>query len=127
MKTILITGCSSGIGRQLALELQNRGHAVWATARRPESLQDLQAHGIVTAALDVDDAASIADLGAMKALAADTFRLVTEEAIQLHGGIGLTDEYWCHLFMKRSMLNLQLCGSVDHWREQAGRQALARY
>ncbi|HEY0916296.1 MAG TPA: SDR family oxidoreductase [Solimonas sp.] len=64
MKTILITGCSSGIGRQLALELQNRGHAVWATARRPESLQDLQAHGIVTAALDVDDAASIAALAA---------------------------------------------------------------
>jgi hypothetical protein len=27
--------------------------------------------------------------------------------------------------MKRAMLNLQLCGSLDHWREQAGRATLA--
>ncbi|MBW8755956.1 MAG: acyl-CoA/acyl-ACP dehydrogenase, partial [Sphingomonadales bacterium] len=47
-----------------------------------------------------------------------------EEAIQLHGGIGLTDEHHCHLFMKRAMLNLQLGGSLDLWRELAGRQAL---
>ncbi len=64
MKTVLITGCSSGIGRQLALELQGRGHAVWATARRLESLQDLEARGIRSAALDVDDPASIAALAA---------------------------------------------------------------
>jgi alkylation response protein AidB-like acyl-CoA dehydrogenase len=47
-----------------------------------------------------------------------------EEAIQLHGGIGLTQEYPVHHYMKRAMLNLQLCGSLDHWREQAGRAAL---
>ncbi|PPE75982.1 short-chain dehydrogenase [Solimonas fluminis] len=64
MKTILITGCSSGIGRALALELRARGHTVWATARRPETLQDLEARGIVAATLDVDDAASIAALAA---------------------------------------------------------------
>lgn len=64
MKTILITGCSSGIGRALALELRGRGHTVWATARRPETLQDLEARGIVAATLDVDDAASIAALAA---------------------------------------------------------------
>jgi alkylation response protein AidB-like acyl-CoA dehydrogenase len=70
--------------------------------------------------------ATTVDLGAMKALAAETFQFVTEEMIQLHGGIGLTEEHNSHLFMKRAMLNLQLCGSVDHWKEQAGRQALAR-
>ncbi|MDM4770816.1 SDR family oxidoreductase [Solimonas sp. SE-A11] len=64
MKTVLITGCSSGIGRALALELQGRGHTVWATARRPETLQDLESRGIVAATLDVDDAASIAALAA---------------------------------------------------------------
>jgi alkylation response protein AidB-like acyl-CoA dehydrogenase len=73
-----------------------------------------------------DQSASITDLGAAKALANDCYVTTSEEAIQLHGGIGLTDEYYCHLFMKRAMLNAQLSGSGDHWREAAGRQALAR-
>lgn len=71
-----------------------------------------------------DDGASLVDLGALKALASDVYRMVAEEAIQLHGGIGLTEEHPIHLFMKRAMLNLQLGGSLDHWRERAGRQAL---
>ena len=71
------------------------------------------------------DTAPVVDLGAMKGLASDTYRLVTEEAIQLHGGIGLTEEYPIHHYMKRAMLNLQLCGSLDHWRAAAGRAALA--
>lgn len=68
--------------------------------------------------------ATTAELGALKALASDVYRLVTEEAIQLHGGIGLTSEYPAHLFLKRAMLNLQLGGSLDYWREAAGRAAL---
>jgi alkylation response protein AidB-like acyl-CoA dehydrogenase len=71
--------------------------------------------------------ATTPDLGVLKALAADTYRMVAEEAIQLHGGIGLTEEHNCHLFMKRAMLNLQLGGDGDHWREAAGSQALERY
>jgi alkylation response protein AidB-like acyl-CoA dehydrogenase len=74
-----------------------------------------------------DGSATTPDIGAMKALASDVYRLVAEEAIQLHGGIGLTDEHNCHLFMKRAMLNLQLGGDLDHWREAAGRQALAGF
>jgi alkylation response protein AidB-like acyl-CoA dehydrogenase len=73
-----------------------------------------------------DGSASAVDLGAMKALAGEVYRAIVEEAIQLHGGIGLTEEHPCHLFMKRAMLNLSLCGSTDHWQEQAGRQALGR-
>jgi len=75
----------------------------------------------------VDAEASTTDLGALKALASDVYRVVAEEAIQLHGGIGLTEEHPIHLFMKRAMLNLQLGGSTDHWREAAGRQALAAF
>jgi alkylation response protein AidB-like acyl-CoA dehydrogenase len=75
----------------------------------------------------VDEQATVNDLGAIKALASDVFRMVAEEAIQLHGGIGVTEEHPIHLFMKRAMLNLQLGGSLDHWREQVGRQALATY
>jgi len=73
-----------------------------------------------------DSNASVTDIGALKGHATDVYRQVIEEAVQLHGGIGLTEEHHCHLFMKRAMLNLQLCGSLDHWREKAGRQALER-
>lgn len=40
---ILITGCSSGIGAALAEEFHERGHRVYATARRPEALAALVA------------------------------------------------------------------------------------
>ncbi len=59
-KTILITGCSSGIGAALAREFGKRGHRVYATARRAESLAALEAAGIRGLALDVNDDASIA-------------------------------------------------------------------
>jgi alkylation response protein AidB-like acyl-CoA dehydrogenase len=72
-----------------------------------------------------DETATVTDLGAIKALASDVYRMVVEEAIQLHGGIGLTEEHPIHLFMKRAMLNLQLGGSLDQWRERVGREALA--
>lgn len=72
-----------------------------------------------------DPAATITDMGAMKALANQVYLDVVEEAIQLHGGIGLTHEHQCHLFMKRALLNAQLCGGTEHWQEAAGRQALA--
>lgn len=63
--------------------------------------------------------------GALKALATQTYAEVAEEAVQLHGGIGLTQEHPCHLFLKRAFLNRTLCGDVDHWTQQAGRAALA--
>ena len=59
-KTILITGCSSGIGAALASDFRKRGHRVYATARRKESLAALEAQGIHGVALDVNDDASIA-------------------------------------------------------------------
>ena len=55
---ILITGCSTGIGRASAVELTKRGHEVVATARKPEVLADLDV--AATLALDVDDPDSIA-------------------------------------------------------------------
>ncbi len=56
---ILVTGCSSGIGRATALEAAARGHRVYATARRRETLQDLEKAGMHVLALDVTDAGSI--------------------------------------------------------------------
>jgi len=58
-KTVLITGCSSGIGAAMALAFGNKGHRVYATARRLESLAPLQGAGIQGLALDVNDDSSI--------------------------------------------------------------------
>lgn len=73
-----------------------------------------------------DPAATLADMGALKAHATGVYRAIAEDAIQLHGGIGLTMEYHCHLFLKRATLNAVLGGDMDHWEEQAGRQALEK-
>lgn len=58
-RVALVTGCSSGIGRELALRLHDRGYRVFATARRPETLEGLTGQGIGTLALDVTDSASV--------------------------------------------------------------------
>jgi len=43
-----------------------------------------------------------------KYLASSTYAKVAEEALQLHGGIGMAAEHQCHLFLKRALLNEQL-------------------
>jgi NAD(P)-dependent dehydrogenase (short-subunit alcohol dehydrogenase family) len=58
-KAVLITGCSTGIGRATAEELAGKGWTVYASARKPESIEDLKAKGCKTLALDVTDEASM--------------------------------------------------------------------
>lgn len=73
---VLITGCSSGIGRATALRLHEAGWTVYASARRIESIKDLATAGCRTLPLDVTDEASMqravarveADCGAVAAL-----------------------------------------------------------
>jgi NAD(P)-dependent dehydrogenase (short-subunit alcohol dehydrogenase family) len=60
-KSVLITGCSTGIGRATAEHLAEKGWTVYATARRPKSIADLEAKGCKTLALDVTDEASMQD------------------------------------------------------------------
>jgi NAD(P)-dependent dehydrogenase (short-subunit alcohol dehydrogenase family) len=59
-KAVLVTGCSSGIGKATALRLHQQGWPVWATARRRDSLAELERAGVHTLALDVTDEASMA-------------------------------------------------------------------
>src|SRR2546421_7424575 len=58
-KAVLITGCSSGIGRATAEHLAEKGWNVSATARRPDSIADLESKGCKLLALDVTDEASM--------------------------------------------------------------------
>jgi NAD(P)-dependent dehydrogenase (short-subunit alcohol dehydrogenase family) len=58
-KTILITGCSSGIGYTCALGLKARGWRVFATARKPVDLSRLAGLGLETLYLDYADPNSV--------------------------------------------------------------------
>ncbi len=74
-KAVLITGCSSGIGRASALRLVRSGWTVYATARRPEAIADLGEAGAHTLALDVTDE--------------DSMRAAVEAVEQEHGAVGV--------------------------------------
>lgn len=58
-KSVLITGCSSGIGLCAARGLARRGYRVFATARREEDVQKLQEEGLQSLPLDLRDSLSI--------------------------------------------------------------------
>jgi NAD(P)-dependent dehydrogenase (short-subunit alcohol dehydrogenase family) len=72
---VLVTGCSSGIGRATALHLAARGHTVYASARRPDSIADLERQGCKLLSLDVTD---------------ETSRVEAVRAIEAeHGAVGV--------------------------------------
>ena len=58
-KSILITGCSTGIGLCVAQALQIRGYRVFATARKDEDVAKLNAMGLESLQLDLDSSDSI--------------------------------------------------------------------
>jgi NAD(P)-dependent dehydrogenase (short-subunit alcohol dehydrogenase family) len=59
-RVILVTGCSSGIGRATAVALAARGHRVFASARNRNDLAELERGDLTTLTLDVTDPATIA-------------------------------------------------------------------
>jgi NAD(P)-dependent dehydrogenase (short-subunit alcohol dehydrogenase family) len=58
-KPVLITGCSTGIGRAAAERLADAGHTVYATARKVDAIKDLEAKGCRLLALDVNSEESM--------------------------------------------------------------------
>ncbi|MDQ4025687.1 MAG: oxidoreductase [Actinomycetota bacterium] len=74
-RAVLVTGCSSGIGRATALHFAARGWPLYATARRPESIADLEPAGCRLLRLDVTEEKSMVA----------AVRAVEEE----HGAVGV--------------------------------------
>ncbi|MGH8438568.1 MAG: SDR family oxidoreductase [Pseudomonas sp.] len=62
MPSVLITGCSSGIGLALAQAFNTAGYEVWATARKADDVQRLAEAGFNARQLDVNDQAALAQL-----------------------------------------------------------------
>ncbi|WP_375428722.1 acyl-CoA dehydrogenase family protein [uncultured Sphingomonas sp.] len=65
---------------------------------------------------DVDQAVSLAKAGA-----GETLKLVSREMVQLHGGVGMTDEYDAGFYMKRSAVLEAMWGNAAFHRERFAR------
>ena len=88
LKTALITGASSGIGKAAAVQLAELGYTVYAGARRVERMSDMADRGIRTRALDVTDDATMVAL--VEAIIAETGRidvLVNNAGYGLYGAL----------------------------------------
>jgi len=87
-RTVLVTGCSSGIGQAAARHLHRAGLAVYGTARRPDALAGLAAEGIEVLGLDVTDESSVT--AAVEKIRADRGQvdvLVNNAGFELAGAV----------------------------------------
>ena len=85
---VLITGCSSGIGRAAALRLHDAGFTVYATARRTDALTDVASRGLRTVALDVTDEQSMTQaVAAVEADAGPVGVLINNAGYGLYGPV----------------------------------------
>jgi NAD(P)-dependent dehydrogenase (short-subunit alcohol dehydrogenase family) len=87
-RAILITGCSTGIGRATAEHLASRGYNVYASARRIESIAGLADAGCKTLALDVcEEASMLAAVDAVQSAEGAVGVLVNNAGYALDGPI----------------------------------------
>lgn len=78
-----------------------------------------------TCQVDADPSLWRTQAAGCRLLAGAVYRRVTEESVQLHGGIGFTWEQPCHLFLKRARLNDALGGAAAQRKDQAAAHILA--
>ena len=108
--TVLITGCSSGIGRATALEAASRGHRAIATARDPASVADLAGmSGMEALRLDVTDPASVREATvAILSRAGRIDALVNNAGYAQYGAVeDVTAEEW------RRQFDVNLFGAIE--------------
>lgn len=106
----------SQFGRTLASmqALKHRSANLMTAVFRMDAL--LQQAVLVAADGDRD-----ADMWAIlaKASAGELFMDVAEDCVQLHGGVGFTWEFDCHIFLKRALLNREIAGNAGRLRDLA--------
>lgn len=86
-RTVLVTGCSSGIGLDAARHLHARGWTVLATCRHQDQAEGLRHEGIRTLILDLDDETSVADCVEQALALGPVDALVNNAAIALPGAV----------------------------------------
>ncbi len=100
--------------------LQHRAVEMYLHAEQARSMAYLAA-----ARLDGDAAARRHAVSAAKVLVAQSARYVSQQAVQLHGGIGVTDELAVSHYFKRLTMISQLFGDSDHHLDRFGAQIAA--
>lgn len=95
--------------------------------RAAKMFTDLElARSAVEAALSAIDAGSpdVPELVSLaKAKMGDTFHLVSNEMVQMHGGIGMTDEYDIGLYMKRDRALAEFMGDLHYHADRVARMS----
>ncbi|TDC45369.1 SDR family NAD(P)-dependent oxidoreductase [Actinomadura sp. KC345] len=107
----LITGCSAGFGRELALAALAAGDRVMATARRPDRLADLVAAGgrrVRTAQLDVTQEEQVSAAVAQTLAEFGRVDVVVNNAG--HGSVGAVEEL--DLADLRALMDVMFFGAV---------------
>jgi NAD(P)-dependent dehydrogenase (short-subunit alcohol dehydrogenase family) len=113
-RTILVTGCSSGIGRCVARGLKARGYRVFATARKPQDVEALAAEGLESLQLDLVDSGSIA-AAVTEILARTGGRLFGLFNNGAYGQPGAVED------LSREVLRLQFETNLFGWHELTNR------
>ena len=109
-KTVEYLQTRRQFGRPLALfqALKHRCAELVTCLEAAQALRDSSLSGAdgQPAAHPPQDSAARAAM--VKQLACASYAAAAEEALQLHGGIGMTSEHDCHLYLKRALLTEQL-------------------
>lgn len=115
-RPVLITGCSSGIGRASAERLRERGFRVFAAVRKPQDAEALRRAGFESVILDLDSPASIR-LGfaaVMAATGGHLYGLVSNAAYGQPGAVedlsrdALRRQFETNLFGTMELANLAI-------------------
>ena len=110
MHTVLVTGCSSGIGYCVAKGLKKRGYNVYATARKKEDVERLTKEGLKCLYLDYADSESVQDLAneLMLLIGCDLYAVFHNGA---YGQAGAVED------LTRETMEKQFAANVFGWME----------
>ncbi len=114
MKSILITGCSTGIGRCLANGLKQRNYSVITTARKKEDIEALKQDGFEAVMLDLADSDSIQSAAkiVLEMTNGQLYALINNAAYGLSGAVedlpvqALRDQFETNVIGTQELTNL---------------------